>query len=50
MPGKVLLDTNVVIAFFSGEKAVTQHVVQSELFVSSTVLGELSLGALKPLP
>jgi tRNA(fMet)-specific endonuclease VapC len=47
MPGKVLLDTNVVIAFFSGEKAVTQHVVQSELFVSSTVLGELYFGARK---
>jgi tRNA(fMet)-specific endonuclease VapC len=47
MPGKVLLDTNVVIAFFSGEKAVTHHVVQSELFVSSTVLGELYFGARK---
>ena len=47
MPGKVLLDTNVIIAFFSDEKAVTQHVSQSELFVSTTVLGELHYGARK---
>lgn len=47
MPGKVLLDTNVIIAFFSAEKAVTQHVSQSELFVSTTVLGELHYGARK---
>lgn len=47
MPGKVLLDTNVIIAFFSSEKAVTQHVSQSELFVSATVLGELHYGARK---
>ena len=47
MPGKVLLDTNVIIAFFSAEKAVTQHVSQAELFVSATVLGELYYGARK---
>lgn len=47
MPGRVLLDTNVVIAFFSGEKAATQHVAQSKIFVSSTVLGELHFGARK---
>jgi len=47
MPGKILLDTNIIIAFFAGQKAVTQHVSQSELFVSSTVLGELHYGAWK---
>ena len=47
IPGKVLLDTNIIIAFFSGEKAVTQHIARSEIFVSSTVLGELHFGAHK---
>jgi hypothetical protein len=30
MPGKILLDTNFIIAFFSDEKAVTQHVRRVE--------------------
>lgn len=47
MPGRVLLDTNVVIAFFSGEKAVSKQFVDAEVFVSSTVLGELYYGARK---
>jgi tRNA(fMet)-specific endonuclease VapC len=47
MAGKILLDTNVVIAFFTGEKAVTLRIDESELFVSSTVLGELHYGARK---
>jgi len=47
MPGRVLLDTNVVIAIFSGEKAVSQRITESEVFVSSTVLGELHYGARK---
>lgn len=47
MPGKVLLDTNVIIAFFSGEKAVSKRFMESEVFVSSTVLGELYYGARK---
>lgn len=47
MPGRVLVDTNVIIAFFSGEKAVVQHLTESELYVSSTVLGELHYGARK---
>ena len=47
MPGRVLLDTNFIIAFFSGEKAVSKHFTESEVFVSSTVLGELYYGAQK---
>jgi tRNA(fMet)-specific endonuclease VapC len=45
MAGRVLLDTNVIIAFFSGEKAVSQRCMNAEVFVSSTVLGELYYGA-----
>ncbi|MGC1414652.1 MAG: type II toxin-antitoxin system VapC family toxin [Candidatus Acidiferrum sp.] len=47
MPGRVLLDTNIIIAFFAAEKAVTEHVTESVIFVSSTVLGELHYGARK---
>jgi predicted nucleic acid-binding protein len=43
MPGKVLLDTNVIIAFLSGEKAISKRFMESEVFVSSTALGELYL-------
>lgn len=41
MPGRVLLDTNIIIAFFSGEKAVSQRFADSEVVVPCTVLGEL---------
>jgi tRNA(fMet)-specific endonuclease VapC len=47
MPGKILLDTNVIIAFFAGEKTVSQHFTEAEVLVSSTVLGELYYGAHK---
>ena len=47
MPGRVLLDTNVVIALFASEKAVIERVAQSQILVSSTVLGELYYGARK---
>jgi len=47
MPGRVLLDTHVIIAFFSGEKVVSKQFTESEVFVSSTVLGELYYGARK---
>lgn len=47
MPGRVLLDTNVVIPFFSGEKSVSQRLAKAEVCVSSTVLGELYFGARK---
>ena len=47
MPGKVLLDTNVIIAFFAGEQAVSQCLSEAEVLVSSTVLGELYYSAHK---
>ena len=47
MAGRVLLDTNVVIAFFGAEKAVTARVTQTDFVLSSTVLGELYYGARK---
>lgn len=47
MPGKVLLDTNVIIALFAGDMALSQHFTEAEVLVSSTVLGELYYGAYK---
>ena len=48
MPGRVLLDTNIVIALFAGEKLVHERLAECpEVFLSSTVLGELYYGALK---
>lgn len=47
MPGKVLLDTNIVIALFSGEKAISEHLAGAEVAVPSIVLGELYYGARK---
>jgi predicted nucleic acid-binding protein len=39
MAGKFLLDTNVIIALFSGEKRVSDRFVEAEVFVPSTALG-----------
>ena len=48
MAGRVLLDTNVVIALFDGQESVrTQMAEADEVFVSSVVLGELYFGASK---
>jgi tRNA(fMet)-specific endonuclease VapC len=47
MPGKFLLDTNVIIALFSGAKSVTDRLTEAEVFVPSTALGELYYGARK---
>jgi hypothetical protein len=47
MPGRVLFDTTIGVALFSGEKAVSQRFQQSDMFVPSTVLGELHYGARK---
>lgn len=46
-PGRVLLDTNIVIAFLSGEQAVVRGIRESEVAVPSVVLGELYYGARK---
>ena len=48
MAGNVLLDTNVVIALFAGDRAVLRRKRTSErVFVPATVIGELAYGALK---
>ncbi|MCE9552666.1 MAG: type II toxin-antitoxin system VapC family toxin [Planctomycetes bacterium] len=48
MPGRYLLDTNVVIAIFAGELPATEALgLAEEVFLPSIVLGELLFGALK---
>ncbi|HWR26491.1 MAG TPA: PIN domain-containing protein [candidate division Zixibacteria bacterium] len=45
MSGKFLLDTNILIALFSGDTSVQVHLKNAnEVFISSTVLGELYFG------
>ncbi len=46
MSGRVLLDTNVVIALFAKDLSVTEKLANTEeVFVPSIVLGELYFGA-----
>lgn len=46
--GKILLDTNIVIALLEGDESVLANLDEaSEVFVSSIVLGELFFGAAK---
>jgi len=46
MNGRYLLDTNIVIALFADESAVTDRLREAEeIFVPSIVLGELYYGA-----
>jgi tRNA(fMet)-specific endonuclease VapC len=48
MSGRVLLDTNIVIALFAGEAAVEKRLIQTDtVFLPSIVLGELYFGARK---
>ena len=42
MDGKYCLDTNIIIALFTGNESVLSGLEQaSEVFISSVVLGEL---------
>ncbi|ARA93624.1 VapC toxin family PIN domain ribonuclease [Rhodothermaceae bacterium RA] len=46
MNGRLLLDTNIVIALFAGEAAVVEPLMAAhEVFIPSIVLGELYYGA-----
>ncbi len=46
MPGRYLLDTNIVIALFAGDTSVLDQLqAAEEVFVPSIVLGELYYGA-----
>jgi tRNA(fMet)-specific endonuclease VapC len=48
MSGRFILDTNIVIAIFGGETSIKEHLLKAdEVFISSTVLGELFFGAFK---
>ena len=48
MSGRILVDTNIVIALFAKEVVVQQHLAEAdEVFLSSIVLGELYYGAQK---
>ncbi len=48
MNGKFLLDTNIIIALFGGDVSVKKRLINAEeVFISSTVLGELYFGAHK---
>ncbi len=48
MDGKYTLDTNIIIPLFAGDKTIlTKLALVNEVFISSTVLGELYYGALK---
>jgi tRNA(fMet)-specific endonuclease VapC len=46
MNGKFLLDTNIAIAFLTDDETLQQPESSSELFISSTAIGELFYGAL----
>lgn len=48
MNGKILLDTNIIIALFAGESSIKERLATAEeVFIASTVLGELYYGAYK---
>lgn len=48
MSGRFLLDTNIVIALFSGETSICKHLQNSEeTFIPAIVVGELYFGAHK---
>jgi tRNA(fMet)-specific endonuclease VapC len=48
MSGRFILDTNIVIALFSGETSIKEHLLKDdEVFISNTILGELFFGAFK---
>jgi tRNA(fMet)-specific endonuclease VapC len=47
MAGDVLLDTNIVIAFFARDAVVLAHIIQANILIPSIVLGELHAGAQK---
>ena len=46
MSGRYLLDTNIVLALFANDDAVLEQIEEAdEVFVPSTVIGELYYGA-----
>jgi len=48
MSGRVLLDTNIVIALFADEAPIKEHLAKiEEVFIPNVVIGELFYGAHK---
>lgn len=48
MAGTILLDSNLVVAFFNGDAEVARRMNEADaLFISTIVLGELYFGARK---
>jgi tRNA(fMet)-specific endonuclease VapC len=48
MLGRILLDANIVIALFAGDQSILERLRRiREIFLPSTVLGELCYGARK---
>ena len=48
MNGKILLDTNIIIALFSGDTTIQNNLARAdEVFVPSIAIGELCFGAHK---
>nr|WP_222927708.1 PIN domain-containing protein [Biomaibacter acetigenes] len=46
MNGRILLDTNIVIAVFSGEESIQRYIEKAnEIFIPVIVIGELYFGA-----
>lgn len=50
MSGRYLLDTNIVIALFAEDISIQKNISKArEIFIPSTVIGELFFGAFKSL-
>ncbi|HLG30750.1 MAG TPA: type II toxin-antitoxin system VapC family toxin, partial [Candidatus Brocadiales bacterium] len=48
MNGRLLLDTNIIIALFAGDLTVHEHMANAtEVFISAVTIGELYFGAYK---
>ncbi|MFQ5688015.1 MAG: type II toxin-antitoxin system VapC family toxin [Candidatus Scalindua sp.] len=48
MTGRVLLDTNIIIALFANDNSVKKHLAETqEVFIPSVAVGELYYGAEK---
>lgn len=43
--GRFLVDTNIIIDFFTGDQAIRMNFAQGEIFIPSIVIGELYFGA-----
>lgn len=49
MNGNFLLDTNIIIAFYSRDPIVLKKIVEGKIYIPSIVIGELWFGAEKSI-